>query len=102
MRVVAMMGQGDIWIDALLQLFEQLLQAPVFGREEAVPHVMDRDLACAGRRKKTVGACARFTLALVRRRKDDPVDTRLRILTEQGKDGAARTNLDVICVRAKT
>jgi hypothetical protein len=102
MRVLALMGEHDIRIDLLLDLFESGFHFGANERHKAVGEFFEHEsLEAIGAGKRFRGSL-RLRFANSHGVEDNPVKRAVGILIDEAEDGAAATNLNVVGMGTET
>ena len=101
-RIVAPMGQDDIWLRPGLEAFHPGLQLPAVVGKEAVPEPLQLDLHTLGSGRERLGGGLRLGGALAGGAQDAPVDIQADASIDPAEDGGAGADLDIVGVCAET
>src|SRR5262245_43076715 len=101
MRVVRSVGQDDIGLEPRLQLIDPGLYVCTLVREEPIAELGELDLAARGSGQKRSCAELRPGGAAAGRTDHAPVAPKMNARGDPAENGPARTDLDIVGVRAQ-
>ncbi len=100
-RIRCTVGQYKVRFDLPLQRLERLLDRLTLVREEAIVETMNGYALPSGLRQKATGAQPRLFVAVASSTEHHPVGGDPRVLSKKPENGATRSDLYVVRMRAE-